>query len=147
MEGGKTAEEANEILRQAWTARHTRDLGLWNEHLQQELQQENGEDEPIPENVLEEEQLEETEPPNWLYWPTPSFLDIKPLQKILKRLEKKEFLELWHFTAEGCRNAAAVNLVSPDETFGLVSTDKGLLFQSLGASAASAKAVSDENLT
>ena len=147
VEGGKTAEEANEILRQAWTARHTRDLGLWNEHLQQELQQENDEDEPVAEIILEEEQPEETEDPHWLNRPTPSFLDIKPSQKILKRLEKKEFIELWHFTAEGCRNAAAVDLVSPDETFGLVSTDKGLLFQSLGASAASAKAINDESLT
>ena len=85
--------------------------------------------------------------PDWLDRPTPSFLDIKPSRTVLKRLAKKEFLELWHFTAEGCRNAAAVDLATPDETFGLVNTDKGLLFQNIGASAASTKAINDENLT
>ena len=85
--------------------------------------------------------------PDWLDRPTPSFLDIKPSRTVLKRLAKKEFLELWHFTAEGCRNAAAVDLATPDDTFGLVNTDKGLLFQNIGASAASTKAINDENLT
>ena len=146
MGGGKTAEEANEILRQAWKGRHERDLGIWNEHLQQ-LQQEGGEDEQIPEVIPEHEELAETEMPDWLDKPTPSFLDIKPACNILKRLEKKEFIELWHFTAEGCRNAAAVDLASPDETFGLVNTEKGLLFQNIGASVSSAKTINDENLT
>ena len=146
MGGGKTAEEANEILRQAWKGRHERDLGIWNEHLQQ-LQQEGGEDEQIPEVIPEHEELAETEMPDWLDKPTPSFLDIKPARNILKRLEKKEFIELWHFTAEGCRNAAAVDLASPDETFGLVNTEKGLLFQNIGASVSSAKTINDENLT
>ena len=35
IEGGKPTEEAVEILGQAWTARHEKDLGIWNDHLQQ----------------------------------------------------------------------------------------------------------------
>ena len=34
--GGKTAEEAVEILRQAWRAKHDRDVALWTEHMQLE---------------------------------------------------------------------------------------------------------------
>ena len=85
--------------------------------------------------------------PDWLDRPTRSFLDIKPSRTVPKKLAKKEFLELWDFTAEGCRNAAAIDLATPDETFGLVNTSKGLLFQNIGASAASTKAINDENLT
>jgi hypothetical protein len=145
IEGGKTAEVAIEILRQAWAARHERDLDLWNEHLQQ-LRTEEGENEQVLEIIPEDTQPTETEVPDWLDRPTPSFLDIRPARNVLKRLEKKEFVELWHFTVEGCRIAAAVDIATPaNTTFGLVGTDKGYLLQDVEAS--STKAINDEYLT
>jgi len=33
------------------------------------------------------------ETPNWINLPTPGFLDIKPARHVLKKLEKKEFVE------------------------------------------------------
>ena len=147
ISGGKTAEEAIEILTQSWRAQHERNLVAWNEHLQQQQQAPgpnggNGGNPPItpPGNAADEA-------PEWLNEPTPSFLDIQPARHILKRLEKKEYIELWHFTAQGCRDAAIADLTTPDDTFGIVNTEKGFLFQSVGASTISSKIVKDENLS
>lgn len=149
MEGGKSAEEATEILERAWTAKHDRDTVLWNEYLQQrqqEIEQDEERERQGPEDAGGE-QLNEPEEPEWVNRPTPSFLDIKPARHVVKRLEKKEFVELWHFTAEGCREAAMTDLATPDDTFSLVNTDKGIFLQTLGASSSSSKVIKDENLS
>jgi hypothetical protein len=74
-------------------------------------------------------------------------LDLKPPHHILRRLEKKEFVELWHFTADGCRSAAAADLATPDDTIGLINTGDGTVrFQTLGAASVSSKVIKDEEL-
>ena len=143
--GGKSPEEANQILQEGWRAQHTRDLEAWDEHLQGQ-QQALGQEQDPP-NPPGDDSDEEPEAPEWISRPTPSFLDIKPARHVLKRLEKKEFVELWYFTAEGCRDTAAADLTTPDDTFGIVNTDKGLLFQTIGASSTSSKVTKDEDLS
>jgi hypothetical protein len=147
VEGGKSAEEAVEILRRGWRTKYDRDLVLWNEYVQQQRTGpepgERGRRDPA--NDPMEEQPEETEEP--VLRPTPSFLDLKPAHHVLKRLEKKEFVELWYFTAEGCKSAAAADLATPDETFSLINTGDGMVrLQTLGASSVSSKAIKDEHL-
>ena len=98
--GGKSAEEAIEILERAWAVKHDRDTTLWNKYLQQ-CQQEMEQD---VEEVLDNTNSEKPDKPEDLEWinrPTPNFLDIKPARHVVKRLEKKEFVEFWHFTVEG----------------------------------------------
>lgn len=149
MAGGKSLEEAIVILREGWQVRHERDLVAWNEHLrlhQQEAEREREEGQGDGITPVDE-QPSDSEEPEWANKPTPTFLDIKPARHILKKLEKKEFIELWHFTAEGCRDAAAVDLATPDGSYGLVDTGKGLVFQTIGASSSSSKVIKDEDLT
>ena len=97
--------------------------------------------------VPEVEPSNDPEPPDRFNLPTPNFLDIKPARHVLKRLEKKEFVELWHFTAEGCREAAAIDLVTPNDTFGLVDTGNGLVLQTIAATTTSPKVIRDEYLS
>ena len=159
--GGKTLEEAIEILKEGWKVQHERAVEEWIEQRQlrqQEREQDGGGDQEQggeqdgeqnrgQANLSTSSQRSEPEVPEWINRPTPSFLDIRPSEKALKRLEKKEFVELWYFTAEGCRVTAAADLASPDDTYGLVNTDKGLVFQTLGASSMSVKVTRDEDLT
>ena len=84
--------------------------------------------------------------PEWLE-STPSFLDVQPARNIIKRLKKKEYIELWHFTAQGCRDAALTDLANPEGALGLVNTNDGLMLQTANASAVSQKAIKDENLS
>ena len=65
----------------------------------------------------------------------------------MKRLKKKEYVELWHFTIQGCRDAALTDLTTPNDTFGLVNTNDGLRLQTVGASTISSKITRDENLS
>ena len=144
--GGKSVEEAAEILKQGWQTLHDKNIQTWNEHLEQRRRNQNTEEErrraDQPDNDPDGD-----DPPDWLNKPTPSFLDIQPARHILKRLEKKEFVELWHFTAQGCHEAATTDLNSSEDTFGIIHTDKGVAFQSITASSTSTKVIRDEELT
>lgn len=139
--GGKTLEEAVEVIKQSWTTRHEKDMDAWNEYQQQQRATS-----AQPEDNRDNAPLDE-DPPAWLNRPTPSHLDVQPARHILKKLEKKEFVELWHFTAQGCRNAASIDLAAPDDTFGLINTEKGLMLQTVGAASISSKVTKDENLS
>jgi len=149
VEGGKSDEEAVEILRQSWKVQHERNIQAWNEQVQQRRRS------PIPEDDDGNDQASVTpagttssdEAPKWLGRPTPNFLDISPARHVLKRLKKKEFVELWHFTAQGCRDAASIDLAAPDDTLGLINTEKGLVLQTIGASSISSKVIKDEHLS
>ena len=145
---GNSVEEAVAALRKSWENNHRRDVEAWEEHLQQmQAEQEQEErDLIIPEVVLSNPPRSEGGGPDWKNQPTPSFLDVLPAQHILKRLRKKEYVELWHFTAQGCRDAASSNLATPNGSFNLVSTDKGLMIQEAGEASIASRVVKDEDL-
>lgn len=146
---GNTEDEAIAVLQKSWRDQHQRRLVAWDEHLQQLLQDQGnqGQAAPMPVDPAETPAPED-ERPDWTGRPTPSFLDIRPAHHVLKKLEKKEYVDLWHFTAQGCREAASLDLATPDDTFSLVSTGNGLMLQSVGAAAVqSSKIVKDENLS
>ena len=51
------------------------------------------------------------------------------------------------FTNEGCREAATIDLATPNDTFGLVDTGNCLVLQTIGATTTSPKVIRDENLS
>ena len=149
MGGGKMAKESVELLRLSWIAKHDKDTMLWAEHIRQKQEaRQPAREEP---GVVVVPVVEHLEKPNALDWRTlshtPSFLDIKPARHVLKRLEKKDFVELWHFTSEGCSDAATMDLATPNDTFGLVDTGNCLVLQTIGATTTSPKVIRDEYLS
>ena len=149
MGGGKMAKESVELLRLSWIAKHNKDKMLWAEHIWQEQEaRQAAREEP---GVLVVPVVEHPEKPNAPDWRTlshtPSFLDIKPARHVLKRLEKKDFVELWHFTSEGCSDAATMDLATPNDTFGLVDTENCLVLQMIGATTTSPKVIRDKYLS
>lgn len=148
--GGKTVEEAVQVMRQSWKAQYDRNLEQWEEQVRQQQQlreQEANNDDNAGIPTGNETPSEADHPPEWLNQPTPSFLDLKPSRRILARLEKKEYVELWHFTTQGCQYATTHDTSTSDDAFGLINTDKGLMFQTVGAASASSRVVKDEDLS
>ena len=84
--GGKSPEEAVEILKAGWRAQHERDIEAWNEHVQQCQREAENEREREQEQAdpIVDEQPTESEAPEWVNLPTLSFLNIKSAQHVLK---------------------------------------------------------------
>src|SRR6201992_4141684 len=150
---GSSEEEALAALQKAWRDQHLANLEIWNEHVRlhppnqeqegQTRQEQQNLDTSAPATVI-------PHPPSddefdWTSRPTPVFLDIRPARHALKRLEKREFIELWHFTAQGCQDAAQLDFANLEDTFSIVNTDKGFVFQPIGASSVSSKVIKDEH--
>lgn len=70
-----------------------------------------------------------------------------PSQYATGRIENMEYVELWYFTTEGCKEASKTTPTAADDTFGLLNTESGLALQSIKATKASRNAVADEHLT
>lgn len=136
-------EETIGISRRSWRVQHERDLEAWNENLRQRKpsQEQNGSGGDDPST------FPRGDTPQWLNEPTPSYIGIQPASYILKRLERKEYVEMWYFTAQGCRDAAFIDLTVPNDTFGIVNTEKGLMLQMVGVSSVSTEVTRDENLS
>ena len=71
------------------------------------------------------EEAEEEERPEGRSRPTPGFLDATAARRILRRRENKEYTEPWHFTMQGCQEAACKGLSVLDDTFSLINTNIG----------------------
>src|ERR1700753_2420911 len=149
---GSSVEEAVATLQKSWRDQHQINLDAWEEHIRQT--QLNQQEEPNQQERQDQDHIgPTTTPPRppaesvWTNNPTPRFLDIRPSRHALKRLAKREIVELWHFTAQGCQDAANLDIVSPDETLSFVNTDKGYVLRPIGASSLASKVIKDEFLT
>ena len=70
-----------------------------------------------------------------------------PSQFAVGKIEALEYIELWYFTIEGCKEASKTTPTTADDTFGLLNTDTSLALQPIKASKASRNAISNEQLT
>ena len=68
-----------------------------------------------------------------------------PLQFTITKIQAMEYVDLWYFTTEGCKEASQAVPTTPD-TFGLLNTEAGLAFQPINAAKPSKKAIIDEHL-
>ncbi|KAJ7110352.1 hypothetical protein C8R43DRAFT_904344 [Mycena crocata] len=76
------------------------------------------------------------------------FLDPRVSNFAQKKVENQEYIELWYWTKEGCRDAESFRGgVEADESYGVTHTGSTLSFKPLTAYKASEKVVPDEKLT
>ena len=103
-----------------------------------------------------------TSPPNDIQNPTgkknpfPEFevgsevadqIPLTPHEFALRKIKAGEYVELWYFTTEGCREASMATLTTDDETFGILKTNSGLALQQINTTKASRNAIADEHLS
>ena len=75
--GGKSLEEAVEILKAGWRAQHERDVEAWNEHIQQQQEEEDERRrEQEQANPPADKQPIEEEAPEWVNLPVRNVLKI-----------------------------------------------------------------------
>ena len=70
-----------------------------------------------------------------------------PSEYAVGKMEDIEYVELWYFTTEGCKEAGKVTPSVADNTFGILTTGAGLALQPIKASKASHNASIDQALS
>ena len=58
-----------------------------------------------------------------------------------------EYVELWYFTAEGCKEVSKATPTTADDTFGLLNMDTSLALCSIKATKTSPNAIADKSLS
>jgi hypothetical protein len=71
----------------------------------------------------------------------------QPSEYAVNRIEQIEYVELWYFTNEGCKEASTPTSTAVDNTFSILNTKSGLALQPIKASKASRNAIPDERLS
>ena len=77
----------------------------------------------------------------------PKSLPFFPAQYAMDKIKNLEYVDLWYFTTEGILDASKVTHTVADDTFGLLHTDLGLMFQQVKATRASCNVLKDEQLS
>ena len=70
-----------------------------------------------------------------------------PSEYAVGKMEDIEYVELWYFTTEGCKEAGKATPSVADNTFGILTTGAGLALRPIKASKASHNAVIDQSLS
>lgn len=70
-----------------------------------------------------------------------------PNEFAVRRIKAIEYVDLWYFTTEGCKEASKATPTVADEAFSLLSTSSGLALQPINATKASPNAIVDEHLS
>ena len=69
-----------------------------------------------------------------------------PLRFAINKIKTMDYVNLWYFTTEGCREASQALPTTPG-TFGLLNTESGITFQPIDAAKPSKRAIIDEQLS
>ena len=69
-----------------------------------------------------------------------------PLRFAINKIKTMDYVNLWYFTTEGCREASQALPTTPG-TFGLLNTESGITFQPIDAAKPSKRAMIDEQLS
>ena len=107
---------------------------------------------PLPEHPIIEDTVETTKKkPSYVDFdinaPIASRIPHSPSEYAVGKVENIEYVELWYFTTEGCREAGKATPSVADDTFGILKTNTGIALQPLKATKASKNAIVDEHLS
>ena len=79
--------------------------------------------------------------------PIASCIPHSPSEYAVGKVENIEFVELWYFTTEGCREAGKATPSVADDTFGILKTNTRIALQPLKAIKASKNVIVDKHLS
>ena len=157
-----TPEQAAERLLVPWRADHETRVQCWQEQLEADRRAEEeqaqrgrgrhaeGLEEQEPAGVVERQKDDEKKP-KVVNWDENSqvrnaIID-RPSQYAIHRLKNFEYIPLWYFCQEGCRDAMEDAAAAGSEALGLTKTVNGLAFLPAAAGRPSKRAIQDHELT
>ncbi|KAG1727367.1 uncharacterized protein EDB91DRAFT_1316072 [Suillus paluster] len=73
-------------------------------------------------------------------------LVLRPSQFALQKIKNVEYMELWYFSPDGCRDAFDSSRSSAEDAFGLTKVDGFIAFKPISSFKASQKALQDHDL-
>jgi len=76
-----------------------------------------------------------------------NFIQDRPSSYALTKMKNKEYVELWYFTPEGCRDASENHHTQPMDTFGMMNVDGSLAFRPVASVRTSRNVVPDVKLS
>ncbi|KAF9234337.1 hypothetical protein BU15DRAFT_32128, partial [Melanogaster broomeanus] len=157
----ETEEQTVERLIISWTEDHNRRSRLWQDQqaaeaeAAEQAQRARREREEETQRLTEEEAERERREADKKKAKLNDFDDTlvvdnviapRPSQYALQKLSSFEYVPLWYFSPEGCRDAARNSTVSADDAFGITKIDDVLTVRPIAAVKASRNAVEDHEL-
>lgn len=172
VQGGRTIDEAIQLLEDAWQAENQHLRQVWAG--QQERQDQPEPNHPPPPHAPDDAHADEhvQNPPPRQHSPpppdqppappTPSKHKVNPLAQgllitsarkpqpapfALRKLEKLEYVPLWYFTEEGCEDALRFDHTASQDTFALTKVKDTVSLRPVNVARASKLSLPDEKLT
>ena len=171
VQGGRTPEEAIQLLQNAWTAENEHLRQRWEEQQQLERQPNEPPLHPEPQHAPQHAENRQNPPPQRENPPPPPDPQQAPAQAkqklnplaqgqlipsarkpqpapfALKKLEKLEYVALWYFTEEGCEEALRFDQSTAQDTLALTRVDDTVSRCPINVARTSKYSLPDEKLT
>ncbi|KAF9235327.1 hypothetical protein BU15DRAFT_64919 [Melanogaster broomeanus] len=145
----ETNQQTVERLIISWTEDHNRRIGLWQdqqaveaeaaEQVQRARREQEEEAQRLAEEEVERERREADKKKAKLN-------DFDDTLTVDNKLSSFEYVPLWYFSPEGCRDAAKNSIISADDAFGFTKVDDVLTVRPVAAVKASRNAIEDHEL-
>ncbi|KAG1724164.1 uncharacterized protein EDB91DRAFT_1062977, partial [Suillus paluster] len=138
-----------------WRCEHQERIDLWQEQVENETRAERElEERTRAERELEEEnehcEAEKKKPKINNFDTNTLVADVlvpRPSQFTLQKIKNMEYVELWYFSPDGCRDAFDSSRSSAEDVFGLTKVDGFIAFKPVSSFKASQKALQDHDLS
>jgi len=152
---GLTPEQALAQLVEGWNGECQEWITRWQQQLEEEarnLQEIEDREREEREAAEAEEHLEaEKKKPKIndfnINLSVPDVIVPRPCQSVLQKIKNREFIELWYFSPDGCREARDQNKSTAEDAFGLTRVDGFVALKSVSSFKASNKALQDHDLS
>ncbi|KAG2125468.1 hypothetical protein DEU56DRAFT_759207 [Suillus clintonianus] len=155
--GGLGREEALAQMVEDWGLEHQKRINLWRQQVEEEARElrEQAEHEKAEKDAEEQEERREAEkkkPKINDFDAEITVADIiipRPSQYAIQKVKSMEYVELWYFSPDGCREAAMTSRSTSDsdDAFGFARVDGMVALKTIASFKASQKAVQDHDLS
>ncbi|KAG0707932.1 hypothetical protein DFH29DRAFT_979562 [Suillus ampliporus] len=153
--GGTTREDALERMAEGWRIERQERIDLWQQQLETDAlalreQEERDHANKEAEEQEERREAEKKKPKISDFDDNAVVADIiipRPSQFALQKIKSMEYVELWYFSPEGCRDASDNSRSTSEDAFGFAKVDGFVALKPVASFKASQKALQDHDLS
>jgi len=155
VEAGTSRENALRQMADDWRTERQERIDLWQQQVEEEARQQREE----AERVQAEKEAEELEERRETEKKKPKINDFdshatvddvlipRPSQYALQKIKSMEYVELWYFSPDGCREALDSGRTTAEDAFGFAKVDGFVALKPVAAFKASQKSLPDQDLS
>lgn len=157
IDGGATRENAIAQMTEGWRLERQERIELWQQQVEEDVRelQERAEREQAEKEAEEQEERREAEKKKPKIndfdseTPVADVIIPRPSQYAIQKIKNMEYVELWYFSPDGCREAAITSRSTSDsdDAFGFAKVDGIVALKTIASFKASQKALQDHDLS